>query len=109
MLRRTSSIPNQGFNSTNYWVDVVFRTGAAPTLTSIAVTPANPTIQTGATQQFTATGTYSDNTTQNITSQVTWASNTSAATINSAGLATVRALEPRPFRPPRAQSAAALR
>ena len=84
-----SAFPNQGFSSTNYWVDVVFRTGAAPTLTSIAVTPANPTIQTGATQQFTATGTYSDNSTQNITSQVTWvSSNTSVATINSAGLAT---------------------
>ena len=39
----------------------------APTLTSIAVTPANPTIQTGATQQFTAEGTYSDTSKQNIT------------------------------------------
>ena len=55
---------------------------AAPTLISIAVTPANPTIQTGATQQFTATGTYSDLSTQNITTQVTWASSpTGVATI----------------------------
>ena len=30
----------------------------------------------GATQQFTATGTFSDSTTQNLTSQVTWASAT---------------------------------
>ena len=36
----------------------------APTLTSIAVTPANPTVTVGGTQQFTATGTYSDGTTQ---------------------------------------------
>ena len=37
----------------------------------------------GATQQYTATGTYSDSSTQNLTSQVTWASsNTAAATIN---------------------------
>ncbi len=59
------------------------------TLVSIAVTPANPSISTGTTQQFTATGTYSDATQQNITNQVTWSSgSTSVATINSAGLAT---------------------
>ena len=61
----------------------------APTLSSIAVTPANPSIQNGATQQFTATGTYSDNSTKNITSTVTWTSaTTGVATINSSGLAT---------------------
>jgi hypothetical protein len=86
----TSAFPNQTYNSANYWVDVVFNPGGtAPTLKSIAVTPANPTILTGTTQQFTATGTYSDSSTQNLTSQVTWASsNTAVATINSAGLAT---------------------
>ncbi len=58
-------------------------------LQSIAVTPANPTIAAGATQQFTATGTYSDGSTGNITATVTWASsNTSVATIASGGLAT---------------------
>ena len=60
-----------------------------PTLTSIAVTPANPSITKGTTQQFTATGTYSDNSTANITSQVSWTSGTtSVATITSSGLAT---------------------
>ncbi|MBZ5660224.1 MAG: choice-of-anchor D domain-containing protein [Acidobacteriia bacterium] len=59
-----------------------------PSLVSIAVTPANPSILTGGTQQFTATGTYSDNSTQNLTSSVTWTSNNNTvATINSAGLA----------------------
>ncbi|MGH9629118.1 MAG: DUF4082 domain-containing protein, partial [Bryobacteraceae bacterium] len=83
------TFPTQTFNASNYWVDVAFSSGTAPTLTAIAVTPANPTIQAGATQQFTATGTYSDNSTQNITTQVIWASsNTAAATINTAGLAT---------------------
>ncbi len=63
-------------------------TGPTPTLTSIAVTPANPSITKGATEQFTATGTYSDASTANITSQVTWASGTTtAATITSGGLA----------------------
>jgi hypothetical protein len=60
-----------------------------PTLTSIAVTPANPSIPRGTTQQFTATGTYSDNTTNNITATVTWSSvDTAIATIAGTGLAT---------------------
>jgi hypothetical protein len=43
----------------------------------------------GATQQFTAIGTYQDTTTQDLSSQVTWASsNTTFATISSSGLAT---------------------
>jgi hypothetical protein len=60
----------------------------APTLKSIAVTPANPSIAKGRTQQFTATGTFSDNSTQNLTSQATWVSATpTVATITAAGLA----------------------
>ena len=39
---RDSAFPNQTFNSSNYWVDVVFETGPAPTLNSIAVAPVNP-------------------------------------------------------------------
>ncbi|HEY6272836.1 MAG TPA: Ig-like domain-containing protein [Terriglobales bacterium] len=62
-------------------------------LVSIAVTPANASIATGGTQQFTATGTYSDNSTQNLTGSVTWSStNTAVATITGAGLATAAAL-----------------
>src|SRR5262249_32166178 len=58
-------------------------------LVSIAVTPASPSITAGATQQFTATGTYQDTSTANITGSVTWNSATpSVATINSSGLAT---------------------
>lgn len=53
-------------------------------LQSIAITPTSPTIATGQTQQFTATGTYFDNSTQNITTTVTWNSGTtSVATITS--------------------------
>jgi 6-phosphogluconolactonase (cycloisomerase 2 family) len=63
-------------------------TVTVPTLTSIAVTPANPSVVAGLTQQFTATGTYSDTTTKDLTSQVTWASQTTTfATISTAGLA----------------------
>ena len=58
------------------------------TLFSITVTPANPSIAPGTTEQFTATGTYSDHSTQDITSSVAWGSNTASATIDTAGLAT---------------------
>jgi len=63
-------------------------TVTAATLQSIAVTPANPTIPKGLTNQFTATGAYSDGTSQNITASVTWSSGTtSVATVVSGGLA----------------------
>ena len=64
-------------------------TGTAPVLVSIAVTPATPSVAAGYTQQFIATGTYSNGTTQNLTSTATWTSSKAGvATINSAGLAT---------------------
>ncbi|MBV9345804.1 MAG: Ig-like domain-containing protein, partial [Gammaproteobacteria bacterium] len=49
------------------------------TLVSLVVTPPSPSIALGMQQQFTATGTYTDNSTQNLTSQVTWRS--TAATV----------------------------
>jgi len=59
------------------------------TLTSIAVTPATPTIPVGTLQQFTATGTYSDQSTKDLTAQVTWSSsNTAVASTASGGLLT---------------------
>src|SRR5208283_3509071 len=59
------------------------------TLQSIAVTPVGPSIAKGTSQQFKATGTYTDNSTQDLTSQATWvSSNPAAATISSSGLAT---------------------
>ena len=58
-------------------------------LQSISVTPPGSSIVVGATQQFVATGSYSNNSTQIITSSVTWSSaTTSTATINASGLAT---------------------
>lgn len=58
------------------------------TLTSIAVTPSNPSIALGSSQLFAAQGTFTDNSMVNITVQVTWtSSDVSVATIKSNGLA----------------------
>ena len=64
-----------------------------PNLVGIRVTPVTPTILTGATQQFVATGSYSDGTFAAITTPVTWApsdiliANVSATTGLATGLA----------------------
>jgi trimeric autotransporter adhesin len=58
---------------------------APPTLSSISVGPANITLHVGLTRQFTATGSYSDGSTQDITASVTWSSATATvATIGNA-------------------------
>lgn len=56
---------------------------AAASLNSITITPNNPSVAKGLTKQFTATGSYSDSTSADITTSVTWASSsTSVATIS---------------------------
>ena len=72
-------------------VNLVVSSG--PALVSIAVTPANPSIAKGLTQQPMQTGTYTDNSTQNLTSQVTWSANAPGglATGNAVGQSTVTA------------------
>ena len=60
-----------------------------PSLTSIVVTPTNPSISKGQTKQFAAVGTYSDGSKANLTGAATWASaKTSVATVTNAGTAT---------------------
>jgi len=56
-------------------------------LVSIAVIPANSSIANGTSQQFAATGTYTDNSTQPLTTSVTWSSSATAvaAISNAAG------------------------
>ena len=55
-------------------------------LVTIAVTPANPTLAAGTSLDLTATGTYSDGTTMNITGIVQWKSTeTSVATVAASG------------------------
>ena len=59
-------------------------------LTSITVTPPSPSIANGTTVQLTATGIFSDGTTQNFTSTASWSSTpvTGLATVNPTGLVT---------------------
>lgn len=58
------------------------------TLTALAITPVNPSLAKGLTKQFMATGTYSDGTSPDVTTSVTWSSaNTLVATVNASGLA----------------------
>jgi len=74
-------------------------TVTGPTLQSITITPSSPSIQKGLTQQFTATGNYSDGTHPDLTTQVTWsaapaANLTISNTAGSQGLATAVAVGP---------------
>ena len=59
-----------------------------PVLVSIAVAPANSSIMLGTTEQLTATGTFSDGSTQDLTNSAAWSSaNSSMVNIGPAGLA----------------------
>ncbi len=68
------------YNATNLTLDA-----SLGTLASISVTPVNPSIALGATEAFTATGTYSNQMTANLTDLVTWSATPSTvATISNA-------------------------
>src|ERR1019366_4862932 len=45
-----------------------------PSLISLQVNPQNPSLAAGTTQPFTATGTFSDGSTQDLTTSVSWSS-----------------------------------
>ncbi len=61
-------------------------------LTQLQVTPSGLLLSTGMSRALTATGIFSDNTSQDLTSQVTWStSDSSRATVTSTGLVTALA------------------
>ncbi len=63
------------------------------TITSLSISPNGAFIVPEGTEQYSATATFGDNSTGDVTSSVTWASSqTSVATINASGLATGVAL-----------------
>jgi uncharacterized protein YjdB len=71
------------------WAWVSFSVAPAPPpLASIAVSPSPAAVAAGATVQLTATGTYQDGTTADLTAQVTWRSSApTVATFHATGLA----------------------
>ncbi len=82
-VRATDAAGNVGTATHQFTIDT-----APATLTSIDVTPINPDVAIGLTQQFSAAGLFSDGSSQDLTSSVTWASSHPAiATISSTGLA----------------------
>jgi hypothetical protein len=79
-----------GGNSTYVGSTSPVLTQSILTLTSISLGPQNGSVPVGATQQFTATATFSNGTNGNITASVTWTSSaTAVATISSLGVATI--------------------
>jgi uncharacterized protein YjdB len=63
-------------------------TVTSATLVSLAIAPLTSSMPVGATKQFTATGTFSDNSTQDVTQLVLWKSSDAAvASISATGLA----------------------
>jgi hypothetical protein len=71
---RTGTLSFKG-NATNSPQKVsVSGTGLTAALVSIAVTPSPASVAAGQTVQFSATGTYSDSSTKNLTTSVTWTS-----------------------------------
>jgi hypothetical protein len=65
----------------------------ASPLVSLTIAPASATITGGQTQAFTATGTYQDGSTADLTNFVAWnSSNSAIAAITSAGIATAQTL-----------------
>jgi uncharacterized protein YjdB len=60
----------------------------APTLSAMTISPASFSIASGQNQQLTAQGVYSDGTSHDVTSQVTWASNNGGVASVTGGLVT---------------------
>jgi uncharacterized protein YjdB len=67
-------------------------TVGAPALVRITVSPNQVSLPVGETGQFTATGTYTDGSTQNLTQSVTWSSSASIASVSPAGTALAKAV-----------------
>ena len=63
-----------------------------PALVSIAVSPNQSSLPVGESEQLTATGTYSDGSTQNLTQSVTWGSSATTVSVSTVGAALAAAV-----------------
>ena len=89
----TATSGEPGSISSNSSIGTTVLNVNTPPLSSISVTPANPSIPVGVTQAFTATGTFPDGSSRDMTALVTWSSsNASIVTVNSSGVATAVAV-----------------
>ncbi len=72
-----------------------FRTSAAitvePLIQSIAVQPQSASLTIGQTQQLTATATYSDGSTKDVTNSATWSADSAVVNVSPTGLVTAAA------------------
>jgi uncharacterized protein YjdB len=66
-------------------------TVAPAALMTLTITPPNPSVAKGSTQQLGATGTLSDGTTQDLTNSVLWTASPATVTVSSTGLVTATA------------------
>lgn len=71
--------------------DSTLLTVTAPILQHLVLTPQNPTVPLGLTQQFSAIGIFSDDSTQDFTAAAAWGSSNQAVATVVVGLATTRA------------------
>src|SRR5215831_15066198 len=84
-----SSMISATFNTADGPVTGAASLGVIVTLKSLTITPVNPSIANGTSLQLTATGIFSDGSTQNLTASVSWTSSSNAiATVSSSGLVT---------------------
>ena len=82
-----SSMISALFNTADGPVTGAASLGVIVTLKSLTITPVNPSIANGTSLQLTATGIFSDGSTQNLTASVSWTSLSNAiATVSSSGL-----------------------
>ncbi len=81
----TPTFPTGTFNGNNYWVDVTF--SSQPTPVSITVGAVQSSMPKGTSQQLSATETFSDGSTKDVTSTATWtSSNPGVGTVSPAGV-----------------------
>ncbi len=72
----TPTFPTGSFNGNNYWVDLVFSSQPQPV--SVTVSSVQGSMPKGTSQPLSATETFSDGTTKDVTSTATWSSSNPA-------------------------------
>lgn len=89
----TPTFPTGTFNASNYWVDVVYASAATPV--SIHAAAPQTTLPKGTSGQLSASESFSDGTSKDVTTQVTWStSNPGVASVSASGMLTTTGVGP---------------